>query len=815
MSLLKKRKLRTQEGDEFDNEDSSSIIMAEDSDSRSRLTPIPVPKGKEKEPEFVAPKHQKLTDLDEENVAHNIRNEEQGAVVEGTHIIVIPSYASWFEYNSIHDIEKRGLPEFFRNDNKSRTPEVYLSYRNFMIDTYRLSPTDYMSMTACRRNLRGDICSIARVHAFLEQWGLINYQVSAENHPKPVGPPATSHFMTLADTPTGLQPISIFPNGFQLVDNMELGNKLKKPTIEVTSDEKKAPAESQTTGNEIPTSTQESAASKVTSAEQRATVKTEKVSQTISEAGLKTDQYAKQLAAMKAKGAAPGRDWDDQETLLLLEAMEMYKDDWNRIADHVGTRTQEECIMRFIQLPIQDPFLEEGDGASSILGPLAYQPIPFSQAGNPVMSTVAFLQSVVHPQVASAASKAALEVFTKMKDEIPPLLVEAHAKNIEAHAKANDGQIDPNVGLEQSGIAVDNSRKDSSEKDDEMDVSENNEASKERQIAKEAIDLTSENIQVAAASALSAAAVKAKHLANVEERRMKSLVAQLVETQMKKLELKLKHFDELEAITDRERESFEYQRQQLILERQFFHLDQLRYMQQRSKTDSISALAHAGEVDPMFEVRGYPPQMQPVPQNTASATPPQPPARAETAEPSQGAPIPTEQKPDAATTAPPQTEQPIQPTPQPPAGPQSVPIQQPPPVQASIPTPATAPMQSVMAPQSQAAQTPAASTPLAQAHSVPPVSAPNAQVVMPQQPYAPPQHHQQGLPPGQFYTNYYQQPPAGYPPQGPVPGPHYPQQPPVHGQPPYYPNAPPPHAGAPRPQYPSQGPPPYYYPPQY
>lgn len=57
---------------------------------------------------------------------------------------------------------------------------------------------------------------------------------------------------------------------------------------------------------------------------------------------------------------------------------------------------------------------------------------------------------------------------------------------------------------------------------------------------------------------------------------MKSLVAQLVETQMKKLELKLKHFDELEAITDRERESFEYQRQQLILERQFFHLDQLR-----------------------------------------------------------------------------------------------------------------------------------------------------------------------------------------------------------------------------------------------
>lgn len=41
----------------------------------------------------------------------------------------------------------------------------------------------------------------------------------------------------------------------------------------------------------------------------------------------------------------------------------------------------------------------------------------------------------------------------------------------------------------------------------------------------------------------------------VEERKIKSLVALLVETQMKKLEIKLKHFEELETIMDRERES--------------------------------------------------------------------------------------------------------------------------------------------------------------------------------------------------------------------------------------------------------------------
>ena len=63
------------------------------------------------------------------------------------------------------------------------------------------------------------------------------------------------------------------------------------------------------------------------------------------------------------------------------------------------------------------------------------------------------------------------------------------------------------------------------------------------------------NVKTAAAAALAAAAVKSQHLANVEERKIKSLVALLVETQMKKLDIKLRHFEELEAIMDREREA--------------------------------------------------------------------------------------------------------------------------------------------------------------------------------------------------------------------------------------------------------------------
>src|ERR1700761_1593573 len=94
-----------------------------------------------------------------------------------THEVIIPSYSAWFDMSTIHAIEKRSIPEFFNSRNRSKTPSIYKDYRDFMINTYRLRPSEYLTVTACRRNLAGDVCAIMRVHAFLEQWGLINYQV--------------------------------------------------------------------------------------------------------------------------------------------------------------------------------------------------------------------------------------------------------------------------------------------------------------------------------------------------------------------------------------------------------------------------------------------------------------------------------------------------------------------------------------------------------------------------------------------------------------------------------------------------------------
>jgi len=515
-------------------------------------------------------------DMDEQNPEEMEEDEEkeknEDNVTEQTHHIIVPSYSAWFDYNSIHSIEKRNLPEFFNGRNLSKTPEIYLSYRNFMLDTYRLNPTEYLTSTACRRNLAGDVCAIIRVHAFLEQWGLVNYQVDIDARPTAMGPPPTSHFHILADTPAGLAPVNPprtpQPSAARTMLDLD-GKRVDKPDPDRKTD----------IGGEF---------------------------------GLKTDIYDKRNAALKrANAAVASRDWTQQETLLLLEALEMFKDDWNKVCEHVGSRTQDECILHFLRLPIEDPYLEDPEAGGGALGPLAYQPIPFSASGNPIMSTVAFLASVVDPRVAAAAAKAAMEEFSKIKDEVPQALLDSHIKNAK-EALANGDSLET-AGLDKSGIAgtekegEDEKKEEKAEKDEKMDTSEQKEIKKEDEDktdkAKDSkdkkdgekqkdkkTDLVDDKIvkdgqlQGAASSALASAAVKAKHLAAVEERKIKSLVALLVETQMKKLEIKLRHFEELETIMDREREALEYQRQQLIQERQQFHLEQLKLAEFRART---------------------------------------------------------------------------------------------------------------------------------------------------------------------------------------------------------------------------------------
>lgn len=387
-----------------------------------------------------------------------------------------------------------------------------------MIDTYRLNPTEYLTSTACRRTLAGDVCAIMRIHAFLEQWGLINYQLESNNKPSEMGPPPTSHFHVLSESAAGLQ-------------NVEA----PKPSID-NSKKNLLDLDCHTSDRNY----------------------------NIGQLGLKLDQYASKSKKQSKAVREAMRCWTEQETLLLLEAIEMFKDDWNKVAEHVGSRTQDECILHFLRLPIEDSFLDKLP-----TGPLNFQPVAFSKSGNPVLSIIAFLASIVDPKVVSVATESAMKLYNKMKDEeIPHQVVEEHLKRIR-ECKI-EGNFDPTFRLEESGIYGTGPNE---------SIQIENEETSEIKVEGD----TQKDIEKAAVQALVAAALKAKKLADVEEQKMKGLIQLLIETQMKKFELKLQQFKELELMLVKEKESLEYQKQQLITERQSFHLEQLEVAEQRAK----------------------------------------------------------------------------------------------------------------------------------------------------------------------------------------------------------------------------------------
>lgn len=99
----------------------------------------------------------------------------------------------------------------------------------------------------------------------------------------------------------------------------------------------------------------------------------------------------------------------------MLEALELYGDNWSEVAAHVGTKSQVACVMHFLQLPIEDQFIDTMEGTNTTAAAAAAGAAPstaaaaaapssagastaavadgdvaelFADAGNPVMAQV-------------------------------------------------------------------------------------------------------------------------------------------------------------------------------------------------------------------------------------------------------------------------------------------------------------------------------------------------------------------------------------------------------------------------------------------
>lgn len=271
----------------------------------------------------------------------------------------------------------------------------------------------------------------------------------------------------------------------------------------------------------------------------------------------------------------PDKDaaWTDTETLLLLEGLENFDTNWDEVANHVGTRTREECVMKFLQLEIQDQYMEDGPGSIEYRALGGREPI--SQLENPVMSVVSFLAQMHDPAIVAAASQRTVEQMHKdLRKELE--------KGMGTDTKPSEDASKENQETSETSKDGDVKAEDSMDVDTSSKPAESQSQSSPHVLT----DLST--------TALAVSAARSAALATHEEREATRLVSAAMNLTLKKYELKLAQFAEMEEIVQAERRDLEKGRQQLFLDQLRFR-KRVKEVENQLKQISMSGNSNAQE----------------------------------------------------------------------------------------------------------------------------------------------------------------------------------------------------------------------------
>ncbi|CAL9047958.1 SWI/SNF complex subunit SWI3B isoform X2 [Musa acuminata AAA Group] len=397
--------------------------------------------------------------------------EPSPAAVAASYTITIPSCSGWFSWDQIHDTERRVLSEFFDGKSASKNPGVYKYYRDSIIRRFRGNPSRKITFTDARRGLVGDVGSIRRVFDFLEEWGLINYTPSA----KP---------------------------------------SAKKGEMGDDSEKKETPRR---------------ICSHCKSSCNMACFTTDKADIILCARCFVRGDYRPGLSSTDFKRVditeETKADWTDKETIHLLEAILQYGDDWKKVAEHVGTKSEIDCVARFIKLPFGEQFLgpeevgeygkphqkndkvvtvPEGENVPEQSLSKRMRLTPLADASNPIMAQVAFLSAMVGSDVAKAVAQATISSL--------------HKVDIAGGISASDDRLqsaDSNGAKEEEAVAASNGQ-------------------------------TSSDV-------LNEAVAEAQSQLKKEEQDVEQYLSDVVQVQMKEIQDKIVHFEELELLLEKER----------------------------------------------------------------------------------------------------------------------------------------------------------------------------------------------------------------------------------------------------------------------
>ncbi|KAI8083041.1 SWIRM domain-containing protein [Halteromyces radiatus] len=413
---------------------------------------------------------------------------------------------TWFDMDKVNEMEKLALPEFFDAHEKE-----YIQYRNYMVEQYRSNPSYFVTISACKKAFpNADTVSLVRLHSFLELYKVINVQ----NDPR----------LHLYDPTIDSEP-DAYPE-FNLHRHLEPVKKVDIHYLRKLIYDSVKSRKTSSTWNVMAEEANNLDGRKIyrckncladCSAIRYQCIKRLDLHLCIDcfVHGRFTAVYASS-DFVRMDETNDNEDWTDEEILLLLEGMDQYDDDWLMVSEHVGSRSKEQCITQFLQMPITDDFL------TSKLSSKEQDQLPFANTANPVMTMIAYLAAHVNPGVGSAAAKAA------MKE-----LLQASATLQEKQQNNTDQQH----GDENQTMDVDI---DVDEDDDDMDEDSDTTST----------PFSKKVLLSATSAALEAAAIQARKLSSYEDQEIQHWTRLAVKTVVDKLALKIQQYEDFDQVLE-------------------------------------------------------------------------------------------------------------------------------------------------------------------------------------------------------------------------------------------------------------------------
>ncbi|KAG2399770.1 SWI/SNF complex subunit [Vigna angularis] len=520
-------------------------------------------------------------------------------------LYTIPSSSRWFAWDEIHETERTAFKEFFDASSISRTPKIYKEYRDFIINKYREEPSRRLTFTEVRKSLVGDVTFLHKAFHFLENWGLINYgappAADAEKEEEEEEPckvrleEGTPNGIRVAATPNSLKPM-LLPRGAKTSANAT-GASLKLPPLASYSDIYRDLIRQKEGNCGL-------CGGKCGSGHYRCTQDNFIICANCFKSGNYGEKRSAEDFVLSESSENSGKHdtvWTEGEILLLLESVLKHGDDWELVAQSVQTKTKLDCISKLIELPFGELMLGPAhrnvnvSGANGIVVNNAkqvqssssdYQEIsktkdqppeltkeieqngdavkespskrqrvtPLSDSSGSLMNQVGLISNVVDPHITAAAADAAVSALCD--ENLCP-------------REIFDVEEDSARDLEGEGLEMERSSISGYWSFLEVHPSyAPSRGSKQMQttLALAEIPLPL-RVRAATATALGAAAARAKLLADQEVREIEHLVATIIKAQIDKLLHKVKHFDDLELLMEKEHAEMENLKDSILTER--------------------------------------------------------------------------------------------------------------------------------------------------------------------------------------------------------------------------------------------------------